>query len=304
MTAILDKVAAGELLGRRQDMATNQLLSHALEQLLARSKRLRDTEAATMNMRLGGLRDGRAAGASLIAAPRTICGPGASRNDGGHAMHRTHRHRHRARAAWASASAVAGAQIVVTDPATTVKNAVIAALKSQLLETLTEQARQLRRMAQTPQRVHRSRQVRRARSAALAHAIAIEDAEFLYANPYTAALNYGDARRCRVRRTSPATRSAVGTRAGGARRGQRRPRRRRSPQPSRRWTWPTARSSPARIRPASFGCNGRRELHAIDALERDVDRSVADAKRHGRPRQDQRRRCSSRRASSRRACSS
>ena len=34
MTAILDKVAAGELLGRRQDMAANQLLSHALEQLL------------------------------------------------------------------------------------------------------------------------------------------------------------------------------------------------------------------------------------------------------------------------------
>ena len=66
MTAILDKVAAGELIGRRQDMATNQLLSHALEQLLARSKRLRDTEAATMNMRLGGLRSGRAAGASLV----------------------------------------------------------------------------------------------------------------------------------------------------------------------------------------------------------------------------------------------
>ena len=33
-------------------MAANQLLSHALEQLLARSKRLRDTEAATMNMQL------------------------------------------------------------------------------------------------------------------------------------------------------------------------------------------------------------------------------------------------------------
>ena len=46
MTAILDKVAAAELLGRRQDMAANQLLSHALEQMLARSKRLRDTEAA------------------------------------------------------------------------------------------------------------------------------------------------------------------------------------------------------------------------------------------------------------------
>lgn len=66
MTAILDKVAAGELIGRRQDMATNQLLSHALEQLLARSKRLRDTEAATMNMRLTGMRDGRLAGSSVV----------------------------------------------------------------------------------------------------------------------------------------------------------------------------------------------------------------------------------------------
>jgi hypothetical protein len=66
MTAILDKVAAGELLARRQDMATNQLLSHALEQLLARSKRTRDTEAASMNMRLLGMRDGRTAGAALI----------------------------------------------------------------------------------------------------------------------------------------------------------------------------------------------------------------------------------------------
>jgi hypothetical protein len=66
MTAILDKVAAGELLARRQDNATNQLLSHALEQLLVRGKRLRDTEAAAMNMRLLGMRDSRAAGASLV----------------------------------------------------------------------------------------------------------------------------------------------------------------------------------------------------------------------------------------------
>jgi hypothetical protein len=66
MTAVLDKVAAGELLARRQDTATNQLLSHALEQLLARSKRIRDTEAATMNMRLLGMRDGRTAGTNLI----------------------------------------------------------------------------------------------------------------------------------------------------------------------------------------------------------------------------------------------
>ena len=61
MTAILDKVAAGELLGRRQDMATNQLLSHALEQLLARGKRQRDTEASTLNMQIVSWRDGQAA---------------------------------------------------------------------------------------------------------------------------------------------------------------------------------------------------------------------------------------------------
>jgi conjugal transfer/entry exclusion protein len=57
MTAVLDEIAAGELLGRRQDTATNQLLAHALEQLLARSKRLRDTEAATINMQLATWRD-------------------------------------------------------------------------------------------------------------------------------------------------------------------------------------------------------------------------------------------------------
>jgi hypothetical protein len=67
MTAILDKIAAGELLGRRQDMATNQLLSHALEQLLSRSKRQRDTEAATINMQLTTWRDGRAANHAFVA---------------------------------------------------------------------------------------------------------------------------------------------------------------------------------------------------------------------------------------------
>ena len=66
VTALLDKVAAGELVGRRQDMATNQLLSHALEQLLVRGKRTRDTEAANMNMRLLGMRHGQAASASVV----------------------------------------------------------------------------------------------------------------------------------------------------------------------------------------------------------------------------------------------
>ena len=67
LTALLDKVAAGTLIARRQDNATNQLLSHVLEQLLVRGKRTRDTETAVMNMRLGSLRDGRQAGVNLIS---------------------------------------------------------------------------------------------------------------------------------------------------------------------------------------------------------------------------------------------
>ena len=67
MTAVLDKIAAGELLERRQDMAANQLLSHALEQLLARNKRERDTEAAAINMQLTTWRDSRAANDALSA---------------------------------------------------------------------------------------------------------------------------------------------------------------------------------------------------------------------------------------------
>jgi hypothetical protein len=66
LTAILDKVAAGELVGRRQDPASNQLLSHALEQLLAQAKRRRDTEVATMNMRLVAMQRGRDVGRSYI----------------------------------------------------------------------------------------------------------------------------------------------------------------------------------------------------------------------------------------------
>lgn len=67
MTAVLDKIAAGELLARRQDMLSNQLLSHALEQLLARGKRLRDTEASTMNMQLVTWRDAAAANEAFVA---------------------------------------------------------------------------------------------------------------------------------------------------------------------------------------------------------------------------------------------
>ena len=67
ITTVLDKVAGGELIGRRQDMAANQLLSHALEQLLARSKRMRDTEASTVNMQLVMWRDGRDANEAFVS---------------------------------------------------------------------------------------------------------------------------------------------------------------------------------------------------------------------------------------------
>lgn len=66
VTAVLDKVAAGELLGRRQDAEINQLLSHALEQMLARSKRMRDTEAENMNMQLLMWRDGHRANQAFV----------------------------------------------------------------------------------------------------------------------------------------------------------------------------------------------------------------------------------------------
>jgi hypothetical protein len=66
MTAVLDKIAAGELLGRRQDMATNQLMSHALEQLLARGKRLRDTEVVMVNMQLRTWREAPAANDAMV----------------------------------------------------------------------------------------------------------------------------------------------------------------------------------------------------------------------------------------------
>ena len=71
----------------------------------------------------------------------------------------------------------------------------------------------------------------------------------LYANPYVEALNFGDADGC-LRGDRPyAFRCRDG--AGGVRGAIALPRRRRSRQPWRRWTWPTARSSRARIRTAA-----------------------------------------------------
>src|SRR5436309_12837818 len=85
---------------------------------------------------------------------------------------------------------VVDAPIVVTDPATTMKNVVTAALKSQILDTLTEQARQIRRMARrlsvfTDLAKYAVPDPTRWRS------YRYQDLN-LYANPYVEALNFGD----------------------------------------------------------------------------------------------------------------
>jgi hypothetical protein len=84
----------------------------------------------------------------------------------------------------------AHAQIVVTDPATTIKNIVIAGLKSQIVDTLTDQARKIRRMARrlsvfTDLAKYAVPEPTRWRS------YRYQDVN-LYANPYVEALNFGD----------------------------------------------------------------------------------------------------------------
>lgn len=87
----------------------------------------------------------------------------------------------------------AAAQIVITDPAVTIKNTIVATLRQQVLDTATQQAAQIRRMAR---RLSAFADLSR-------YAISDDDTpkwrihvffgdEFLYANPYNAALNYGD----------------------------------------------------------------------------------------------------------------
>jgi hypothetical protein len=67
LTAIVDKVAAAQLVNRRSDMAGNQLLSNVLEQQIAGNKRKRDAEATNMNMRLTALEDDGRTGQSMVA---------------------------------------------------------------------------------------------------------------------------------------------------------------------------------------------------------------------------------------------
>src|SRR6266545_8401832 len=87
---------------------------------------------------------------------------------------------------------VARAQIVVTDPATTLKNIAIAALKNEVVDVLTNQATRLRKMAKRLSLATNLDKYSLTEPPAWRIHWFIEDGTFLYANPYTAALNYGD----------------------------------------------------------------------------------------------------------------
>jgi hypothetical protein len=66
-TAVLDKISGASLIGARQRQARIQLLTGVLEQLLVESKRLRDADAAVLNMQLVTWRDRRRADLAFVA---------------------------------------------------------------------------------------------------------------------------------------------------------------------------------------------------------------------------------------------
>jgi hypothetical protein len=66
-TAVLDKLSGAALLGARQRQARIQLLVGVLEQLLADSKRARDTDVAALTMQIVTWRDGHAANEAFVA---------------------------------------------------------------------------------------------------------------------------------------------------------------------------------------------------------------------------------------------
>ena len=67
ITAVLDKISGGALIGARQRQARLQLLTAIAEHLVVENKRTRDAEAAAMNMLVGRIRSGRNASDSVVA---------------------------------------------------------------------------------------------------------------------------------------------------------------------------------------------------------------------------------------------
>jgi hypothetical protein len=161
---------------------------------------------------------------------------------------------------------VADAQIVVTDPAITIKNIVTAALKSHIIDTLTEQARQIRRMARrlslfTDLAKYAVPAPTRWRS------YRYQDLN-VYANPYVEALNVGDADGVAYGKIAR-TRSAVGTALVGF--GEDSPAAEASIAAALATldvadsTMITGTDQNGRLR-----AGGKLEMRAVDALERDV----------------------------------
>jgi len=162
-------------------------------------------------------------------------------------------------------SAVASAQLVVSDPAITLRNALTAALKESLFNTQREQRRQLRRMAQ------RLSVLTQLNKYVLPDAPRWRTHDFesptllAITRAYTAALNYGDAGGASWRaatdpvtaastllsRLSPAARRTVLARLATV-------------------DVADAAGMAATNETGQLRYNGRRELAAIDALETDV----------------------------------
>jgi hypothetical protein len=90
-------------------------------------------------------------------------------------------------------ASLARGQIVVTDPAVTARQTLIATLKAQLLDTATAQADRLRRMAERLSALT-SLDTFALPEPPMWRIHLFEDEQFLYANPYHASLNYGDRR--------------------------------------------------------------------------------------------------------------
>src|SRR5260221_5269776 len=91
------------------------------------------------------------------------------------------------------AAGVARAQLVITDPAVTLRNVVIAVLKRQVLDTLSQQADRFQRMAERLSAFTNLDKYALTEDDILMWRIHLVLGEqFVFANPYNAALNYGD----------------------------------------------------------------------------------------------------------------
>jgi hypothetical protein len=90
---------------------------------------------------------------------------------------------------------LARAQLVITDPVVTLRDAAIAVLKRQLLDTLTQEADRVRRMAtRLSASTNLDKYALTEMDIPMWRIHLFQGEQFLYANPYNAALNYGDGR--------------------------------------------------------------------------------------------------------------